>query len=94
MTGGSGALGRGSRTDLDGQAGGTALFEIPQYTKMDWNRPILLLEWFDRGFFVSEICVVFEFPCRRDLWFLVFACSVLHWNVKFPPGSQVWQPKE
>ena len=40
------------------------------------------------------VFVVFASPCRRDLWFLVFACSVLHWNVKFPPGSEVWQPKE
>ena len=26
--------------------------------------------------------------------FLVFACSVLHCNVKSPPGSQVWPPEE
>ena len=30
--------------------------------------------------------------CPLGIFF--FACSVLHWNVKFPPGSQVWQPKE
>ena len=46
-------------------------------------------------FFVLRIFVFVVFASTyRDLWFLVFACSVLHWNVKFPPGSQVWQPKE
>ena len=43
---------------------------------------------------LNFVFVVFISPCRRDLWFLVFACRVLQWNVKFPPGSQVWQPKE
>ena len=39
------------------------------------------------------VFVVFASPRRRDLWFLVFACSVLHWSVKFPPRSQVCNPK-
>ena len=37
-------------------------------------------------FCVVRDCV-FASPCRRDLCFF-FACSVLHWNVKFPPGRK------
>ena len=32
--------------------------------------------------------MVFASPCCRDLWYLVFACSVLRWNVKFPTGRK------
>ena len=64
--------------------------KVPKSTKMDFNRPFHLPEWFDRGFLWSEIvCLwVFASPCRRDLAAFVWR------NVKFPPGSQVWQPED
>ena len=59
----------------------------------------------DRVSFQNGLTVVFlwcEFVCLWfslslavvTPWWLAFACSVWHWNVKFPPGSQVWRPKE